>query len=276
MVKRILVGLAGTDYTAVAIEHAVELASLHGAELTGVTVLDPARLSRTQAVPIGAGGVATQLREHKRQVTQARIESATSRFVDECEAAGVRFRLEHEEGDTFRLMLSHSRYHDLTIFGLRSVFEYYFEDEDSSQVLERLIRGGVRPIIAVSKSYRPIRRVLIAYSGSVESAKAMRRFVQLKLWPDVRLKIVTFGDCREEPARLLEQAADYCRAHGYRPAAEHVVAPAKVSLLRHAADCSADLIVMGNSARHLLMKRVFGETALHVMQNADRPLFLAQ
>lgn len=164
----------------------------------------------------------------------------------------------------------------MTIFGLQSVFEYYFDDKDSSHLLERLIRGGVRPIIAVSKQYRTIRRVLIAYSGSVESAKSMRRFIQMGLWPYIQLKIVTFSDCQEDANRLLAEAAEYCRAHGHEPEVESVPAPAKVELLPHADYWSADLIVLGNSARRLLMKRVFGETAMHVMQNADRPLFLAQ
>lgn len=109
MVKRILVGLAGTEYTEVAIRRAVELASIHGATLTGVTILDRASLSRSQAVPIGAGGVATQVREHRNHVTQTRIEEATSQFLEACDAAQVAHRLEHEEGDAFKLMLSYSR-----------------------------------------------------------------------------------------------------------------------------------------------------------------------
>jgi hypothetical protein len=47
-------------------------------------------------------------------------------------------------------------------------------------------------VIAVSGKFRPIQKVLIAYSGSMASAKTMKRFVQLRLWPDVQLKIVTF------------------------------------------------------------------------------------
>ena len=43
MIKRVLVGLAGTTYTPVAIERAVTLAKTHDAEVTGVTVLDARR-----------------------------------------------------------------------------------------------------------------------------------------------------------------------------------------------------------------------------------------
>jgi nucleotide-binding universal stress UspA family protein len=276
MIKRILVGLAGTEYTDVAIRRAVELAQLHDAELTGVTIVPKSALAGGEPMPIGAGGLAVQLREQKAEVTRLRLETATEHFVAACEAAGLCHRLEHEEGDPFGLMLSYCRYHDLTVFGLRSIFEYYFEDQDSSELLERLIRGGMRPIIAVSKQFRCIQRVLIAYSGSVESANAMRRFVQLGLWPDVELRIVTGDDAEGEPDDLLRAASQFCRAHGYEAETEHLSGPAGPSLLSHAEQWDADLIVMGNSARNVLLKKVFGATALHVMRNANRPLFLAQ
>jgi len=44
MIKRILVGLAGTTYTPVAIQRAVSLTQTHVAEVTGVTVLDRRRI----------------------------------------------------------------------------------------------------------------------------------------------------------------------------------------------------------------------------------------
>jgi len=34
--------------------------------------------------------------------------------------------------------------------------------------------------------------------------------------------------------------------------------------------------VLGSIARNLLVKRVLGETASHIIRNADRPLFLCQ
>jgi len=36
------------------------------------------------------------------------------------------------------------------------------------------------------------------------------------------------------------------------------------------------LIVMGNSRRSFILRQLFGETLLHVMQNADLPLFLSE
>ncbi|MDA1180420.1 MAG: universal stress protein [Planctomycetota bacterium] len=61
MIRRILVGIGETDYTASAIRQAVELALVHDAELTAVSVLDENRLTRLGPVPIGAGSFAQDL-----------------------------------------------------------------------------------------------------------------------------------------------------------------------------------------------------------------------
>jgi hypothetical protein len=63
-------------------------------------------------------------------------------------------------------MIAHSRYNDVTIFGLKSLFDYGFTTEPRDTLI-RLVSQGVRPIVAVSPEFRNIRKVLIAYSGSM-------------------------------------------------------------------------------------------------------------
>lgn len=46
MIKKILIGIMGTPFTGIAIQRAIELAKLHSAKLTGVTVLDRERLDQ--------------------------------------------------------------------------------------------------------------------------------------------------------------------------------------------------------------------------------------
>ena len=276
MIRRILVGLAGTPYTDVAIRQAIELAKAHQAELTGVTAVDMARLKHVGAAAIGAEEAAIELRQHRLEVTAAQVELVVAAFEQACEAEGVPHRVRCEEGDAFKSMLSCSRYHDATVFGLRSIFEYYFAREESYKLLGNLVGGGVRPIVAVAREYRPVRRVLVAYKGSRGSAKTLRQFVQLRPWPDAVMRIVTFGRTEEPPEELLENAADYCRAHGIEAETEAIKGSAKARLLAHAAEWKADLIVMGNSHRRFVLRQIFGETMLHVMQNADLPVFLSQ
>jgi nucleotide-binding universal stress UspA family protein len=278
MIKRILVGLGGTPYTTVAIQRAVQLAKRFDAEITGVTVLDLDRLTkvglaREETIPAAM---------HRVVVTRDRIEEAISAFESACAAEGIKCQVKQEKkGASFDLMISLARYHDLMIFGLRSIFEYNvsivdLSIEEPKDTLARLIAAGVRPIIAVSDTFRSIQKVVIAYSGSMESAKTMKRFVQLRLWPDAKLKIVTFQSSEEKAQQLLYDASEYCRAHGYSVVSESNPGSPKDFLLPIATYWQADMIVLGNSARNLLVKRVLGETALHIIRNADRPLFLCQ
>ncbi len=66
MIKHILVALSGTPYTPIAVERAIELAQIHGASVTGVTVVDLKTLSDVGPVPLGgqaaAPSVATMAR----------------------------------------------------------------------------------------------------------------------------------------------------------------------------------------------------------------------
>lgn len=275
MLKRILVGLGGTEYTDSAIKQAVALALAHDAQVTGVSVVDDGRLMRSGPVSISAGPYVHELTDDSMQRAKERGEWAVQKFTEACRAAGVRHQTLSEVGEPFALMIDQARYHDLMIFGLRSLFEFDFVF-DPHNALVRLVQAGVRPLLAVSKGFYPVKKVLIAYSGSMESAKAMKRFVQMRLWPDAQLRIVTFKHEARKAEQLVGDAADYCRAHGFEPEEAFVPDSPKDHLLPYAEGWGADLTVVGNSARNLLLRRIFGETALHAIQNANRPLFLAQ
>jgi nucleotide-binding universal stress UspA family protein len=277
MIKRILLGLGGTPYTSVAIQRSIELAKRFDAEITGVTVVDFKGLSHVGLVPAGALNAAREKAEQRVRITKEKIEEVISEFESSCTAEGIKYHVKQEEReDPFDLMISLSRYHDVMIFGLRSIFEYDITFEDPKDTLSRLIAAGVRPIIAVSDEFRPLRKVLIAYSGSMASAKTMKRFVQLRLWTDVKLKIVTFQSSEDKAHQLLYDASEYCSAHGFHVECESNPGSPKDFLLPMATLWQADMIVLGNSARNLLVKQVLGETALNIIRNADRPLFLCQ
>ena len=275
MIKTILVGLGDLPYSQSATHYGLQLAQLHDAELTAVTLVDVHRLESTGPIPIGGGRAAKELREYRLKLTRDIVEQAVQHFEQACREAGVRFRILHEEGDPFARMIDCARYHDLVVCGLKSLFEHGVIDEPPRELVE-LIEGGVRPVLAVTPEPQTIERALIAYSGSPESAKTMKRFVQMRLWPNLEMRIATFGGNEDEANKLLNDAAAYCRIHGFQPEVEHVPGQPMEQVLPYAAQWNADLIVMGSSAQNFFLRNLIGETASHVVTNADRPLFLCQ
>ena len=275
MIKRILVALSGTPYTPAAVRYAVELAKLHDAEVTGVTLVDPGRIADVGPVPLGGGSAAHELAEHRLHVTEEHVEEQIGGFESACRDVGTDHRVQRETGDTLEELVSCWRYHDLTILGVRGLFDYGVLHDPHSRIAE-LIASGVRPILAVAESYRPIRRVQIAYNGSMESAKAMKRFIQMRVWPEVEIGIFCIGLDDAAAATLLDDAAAFCRAHGYAAETASIPGDPREELLPYARTRDADLLVLGSTGRGKIAKLLLGDTAQEAMRHADIPLFLAR
>jgi nucleotide-binding universal stress UspA family protein len=97
----------------------------------------------------------------------------------------------------------------------------------------------------------------------------------MRIWPEASLKVITCDQADDVAGELLGQTAAYSRAHGFEIETEHLPGTPHEAILAHAEKWDADLIVLGNSVRNYLLRKIFGETVCHVIQNADRPLFLS-
>lgn len=274
MIHRILAALSGTPYTKSVIAHAISLARQHGAEITGVTVIDLNKIENVGSVPVGAGPFATQLARYRWQLTVERVEEVISDFELACHEAGVTSRVVREEGDPFQALVGLSRYHDFILLETRGFFEYGVLHSPSDS-LKELIKVGVRPILAVAQDPREIKKALLAYNGSMESANAMKRFIQMPLWPGVQLKIVCFNR-PAEGLSLLAAAADYCRAHGFEAETEALEGKARDGLLAEAERWGTDLIVLGATRRPRIFQQPLSDTALKLIRYSPVPLFLMQ
>lgn len=272
VIRRVLVALSGSPYTESAIRHALELARGHEAELTGVTCVDLSA-RRVGSFPAGAGAHAVQLAQHRMDRLRRHVERSIERFQALAAEAGVAARLVREEGDAFSALVTQWHTHDLTIVGLRGLFDGGLVAEPADW-LKDLLQRGVRPLVAVAEQPRRIERVLVAYDGSIQAAAAMKSFVRLRLWPDMRLRVVCFEPQRGTAEEILANAAGYCRAHGYEVETIHPGGRAREGLLHHAAEWDADLIVLGAAPRHPIVHYVLGDTALRSIREARRPLFL--
>jgi nucleotide-binding universal stress UspA family protein len=276
-VKRILVGLGNSRTATSVTEHAIDIAKPRGAELVGLAVTDPVRLEWTGPRPMGVGveEQTAELRKSRYERARADIAAAEETFATRCRAAGVAHRVNEETGDPFDVAEDLVRYHDMCVFGLQGLFEHDVVPEPVD-ALERLVSSGVRPVLAVGEAFRPITRVLVAYSGSIESAKTFKHFVHSGLYPEAVVRIVHFGHDEATARRRLEKSAGFFVAHGREVDTDHCRGDASRELVPYAEAWKADLIVAGNSSKNLLLRKLFGETALKLLRESPLPLYLAQ
>ena len=203
-------------------------------------------------------------------------ETAIATFEAACEEAAVPFKVIRQETDPLEAVTAAWRYHDLVMLGARGWFDHAVV-QDPQDALLKLIAGGVRPVLAITEEIRPIRKALIAYNGSLESAKTMKQFMQMALWPELEIRILCVGKPKsgEHVESVLEQAAAYCRLYGHEPSLESAEGNVCEVLRNSAKAMDADLIVMGSSYRKMLLLKRFGKNALGLIKTSEIPLFLS-
>ena len=273
MIRRILIGLAGTPATEAKIAYTVDIAARHGAMVSAMSLVDVARLAKVGPVPIGGAHYAKQMRDDRIARIRQAARTALERFEAACADAGVPFTIIREETDPFNALADAWRYHDLCVLGLRGWFHNGVVAEPEGALL-RLVDRGVRPILAITERHSPINTVMIGYEGSAEAAKAMKRFMQLGLWPDCRLHIACFGGASAENHRAVDGAAEYVRAFGAEVTSAVIDKPVLEGIPAEADRVGADLLVLGTHYRKAILGKRFGSTIVTTLKASDRPVFM--
>lgn len=273
MIKRILVALSGTPCTPSAIKHGIELAIKHDAELTGVTIIDPDRLQDVGPVPLGGAAAAHDLALHRMAIAKEHTEASITEFETECGNAEIKNRVLRETGDSAQRLLADWRYHDLTVIGLRGLFEYGVLHDHGNLVLD-VIGSGLRPLLAVSEDYQPIQSAMIAYDGSPLAARAMKAFCMLDVWNPMPTTIACFSGQNGNADEILADAASYLESHTFPATKKRVEQKPRNAILDTMTACGADLLVMGAAKRTRIGRKLLGDTARFALENSTRPIFL--
>ena len=280
MIKRILLSVsqAPTDASETAL--ALELAGRFGAEITGFTAVDTERIALQVPKAVGYYSYHVKEIESLVEAAQSEAEGAIEALRAVCKKEGAAFQSAaagpHGEANLSAVW----RFHDVCVIPMNLWVPGAEKLADPDSVLN-LVMMGLRPLIAVPKAIPSARpsKVLVALSGSLESAKALKQFIQLQLYPGVAMHLVTVGNPKsgETSQELLDQASTFLEAHG------HPVTTAcleeggdRVEILLGEADrAGAEMFVIGSSYKKLLMMKRFGKHALGLLERSHLPVFIS-
>ncbi len=272
MLKRLVLALSDNPAAEGAIALAADLAASNGATITAVPFIDPMLYRAGDAGIVHPGEALRRAQQSPVDVTPSRVNAMTERLAAACQH--VNFRIAPLVENPFDEVKELWRYHDGLVVGLHGAYDPSLV-ADSVDLIKDLIRRGIRPIFAAPATWRPVRRVLVAYSGSLESAKAMKRFVQMWPWPNADLHVACFGQPAATAKQLLADAIDYCRTYRCDATAHVVDGGAKSALLPFADSIGADAIVLGDSFGNLFERAFLGDTVSTVITHTKRVLFLS-
>ncbi|MDF1815086.1 MAG: universal stress protein [Verrucomicrobiales bacterium] len=159
------------------------------------------------------------------------------------------------------------------VIGLRTFF--HFETSlKAGNSLSSLLKRTVTPILGVpaNDADKPFKRALIAYDGSMNSARTLREFVAFAKPYEFSITIATADLDARHALWHLEEAAGYFRAHGVEDFdTRHIK---EKSIPDYIVD-EYDLIVAGIHSGRLVKDRFVGSFTNRLIDRDDKTLFLS-
>jgi nucleotide-binding universal stress UspA family protein len=278
MIRRILVGLDGSPFSATATAVAIRLAERHGAQLVGIGVVDEPAIRGGEALPIGGATYKIERDQKRLEEARQKVDGFLERFAADCREGGVAWRLIDAVGTPHDRIVLEAQSCDLVVLGQQTFFHFETERRPC-ETLERVLKKGPRPVVAVPRVDSGGETVVIAYDGSVQATRALQLGQALGVYSSRPVHVVTVAapghgedDARAAAARALE----FLSAHEVNARLHFTVsnAPAHEVLLAAARELDAAIVVMGVYGQPAFREVVLGSVTKSILRSATTPLFL--
>ena len=271
--SKILLGLDGSPYAQAAIEYACQLAHNHNASITGVAIIDqPGIQSSRGPVPIGGAHYDVQLEDKLLEETQKKAKAILNDFARICDDRKINSILHADTGSPFSEIIEESKFHNFIVIGKRTSFEY--GNNETYGTLERVLKNGLIPVLAVPDSVREIKKVLVAYDNSLPASKAVHTFLLLGIWNACDVTLLTVNDDAAAAQELLGNLGGFFESYGIKPRLTTRSGHPDAAVKSYIAENDIDMLVMGAYGRKSVREFFVGSVTQHLIQETEIPLFL--
>lgn len=274
MVKRILVPLDNSEFSAAAIEYAAFVAKRQNASLTGLAIIDVPGIEHSIG-PSGTAGIywAERVEKHLTEDAQNRLKKVLDDFAAKCETMNIPHNEVLDSGSPAEKIFNYSMFFDLVVIGLQTHFNFETSPKPG-HTLDKVLNHSITPVLGVPSSFKNIKNVLIGFDGSFAAAKALKKFIHLAMAKDLEIKIVIADKSEEEADYLKENVDSYFKSYGLTKYSFEISDQKFVDLLKENFYQWADLLVLGAHSKKSILEFLVGSATEFVINQADRPVFI--
>lgn len=140
--------------------------------------------------------------------------------------------------------------------------------------LERLVRTSTRPVLVVSRAFKPIRRFLLAFDGGTSAVRAVNRMVEGSVLDGLECHILKVGPATADVGKNLDSAAQALRDAGYVVKEHLMQGDPETVIAKAVVDLDADMLVLGKSGHSRFRKLFIGSTTLELMRTCRVPVLV--
>jgi nucleotide-binding universal stress UspA family protein len=266
MLRSLLVGTIEDREDEPCLDLALEWALRFKARLAIVGVVDEQAVVTGEAVPPGAGAFKKERDEQLMAAAHRHVREKIELYRLRCLGEGVKLLVPQPAGLSREMAMREAQRHDVVLVSRRA----------SEETRIRLARCSPRPLVVVPRNRTPGDGVVVAYDGSVQSARALQALVATGLHTLGEVRVLSVHERSENAAAdQARRAVDYLEAHGVTVTSRAVVSEEQVSsvILAEVERSRSGLLMMGAHRRTALVEFLLGSVTASVLEQTTVPVF---
>lgn len=275
MLRSMLVGIDGSEYSMAAVELGIQWAQRSGAVLVGLGIIDAPTISKPEPMPLGGSAY----RAHRDASLLADASHKVERFLEHCARrcaeADVTCQLRQDIGLPAEQILLEAQRYDLVLLGQHTFFHFETQQQPDD-TLPMVLKQSPRPVVAVPAALPTGQAVVVAYDGSAHAARALHMLQALELGGSQEVHVVCVDADQEHADRCVERAVAFLHSHNIVAQAYARATEAALThvLLEYMHQVKAGLLVMGAYGRSTLREFFAGSVTRTMLRASPVPLFL--
>jgi nucleotide-binding universal stress UspA family protein len=152
-----------------------------------------------------------------------------------------------------------------------------FATEHLGSTVERVVRASKKPCLVTSRSFRPIKKMLLAYDGGKSCEKAAAYLASTDAFKDIELHIVIVAeDSGQEEVDLkhLRRAEEQLKRVGYSTICHMMHGTAEDAIAEYVAAEDINLLIMGAYGHGRIRHLFIGSTTTEMIRRCLVPVML--
>ena len=243
--------------------------------LVGLGVIDEDVVHPLEAVPLGGGQAKRELDAARLRERQIALGSALSAIALRCAHSQAPFIPLECIGSAAEEITVEAQRFDLILMPRQLEHPNKPREWGVSDTLQTILRSAPRPVVAAPEEAPTGNAIVVAYDGSLQSARTLYAFAASGLAAAGPVHIVSFDDDPLEAARRGNRAVEFLAAHAIRATlcAEPAIEPA-TQIMNFATEVNAGLVILGAYGKPRIREFLLGSITSEILAKCPLPLFL--
>lgn len=162
---------------------------------------------------------------------------------------------------------------DLIIIGKRGEAAD-FDSLHLGSNLERVVRSVHKPVLVVSRAFKPVSKIMIAFDGGASAGKAVATLAKNQWFKNISCELLTVGKDNTQTRRNLEGANAMLTDAGYSVSHKIIDGHAESVIAEQVDANNIDLLVIGAYGHSRIRNLIIGSTTTQMIRSCKVPVLL--